>query len=162
MQAVQIQTLIPGLMSGQDDTMENNYHTEFAVEHRKDHTYTVPDHVGDTVKIVPEGTFEQIRIANEQATASPEEFFAEGTTPLADTSVKVDGDRTQLTEAEATAATDAVLDQTLTSRDLDAVTSAVGLETMLLRKEVAELRESNKKIIAALKHLGLDTNKHFR
>jgi hypothetical protein len=75
----------------------------------------------------------------------------------------VDGTgRTQLTEAEATAATDAVLDQTITPRDLDAVTSAVGLETMLLRKEVAELQEVNKKIIAALKHLGLDTNKHFR
>lgn len=111
---------------------------------------------------------------------TPEEFFAEGTSPLADTSVKIDGDRTQLTETQMGAVVGEVLDQTV-SENFDPTAIIPGetgpirygnpstMDQMIVDSKLSAvyfrietLEEQNKKIIAALKHLGLDTNKHFR
>lgn len=121
---------------------------------------------------------------------SSEEFFAEGTTLLAETTpvpfdavaeyvkgsfsfrdlaeaIKVDGDRTQLTETQMSAVVDEVIDQQ------DGYSIPLGFPSLIdqaivdsklsaVYQRIESLEETNKKIIAALKHLGLDTNKHFR
>lgn len=99
-------------------------HSEYRVPYKADGNYHVPDHVGDTMKII-----------------------------------KVDGDRTQLTETQMVGVVDNVFDQTLTENvDFFSPATQIGA----LQERVYALETFNTKLLLALKQHGFDTNKHFR
>lgn len=102
---------------------------EFQVERREDNTYVVPDHVGDTVKIV-EGQPNAARVA--------ETFLRQ--------------------QAEGQSL-DAVIED---AQQTDAAADWTQNQINTLQEEMRELQVFNKKLLLALKHMGFDTNKHFR
>lgn len=104
---------------------------------------------------------------------TPEEFFADGTIPLADTIpspvsgnplmkvpqsfIKVDGDRTQLTEAQMVGVVGEVLEQT---QSIDFFSPST--QVAALQERVYALETFNAKLLLALKQHGFDTVKLFR
>lgn len=161
-------------VSGQDDTMETN---------NTNVTRISPDSASAEVEYldylpIPEFPAEAFQfceralIADEKATATPEEFFAEGTLPL-----KVECLQPRMSEADQQAVVDTITAQPHGYKFQPTKYTVNGIEVpkylhdmanehvdliLQLAARVKDLEDFNKKLLVALKHMGYDTNKWFR